>query len=93
MKSDGVMIGFSRKPRLTVDRSRTYRAHDLVLRPGGARAADRANELAVKPRLSVDRSRTYRAPGAGRLTGDGSAEQRKPPSRVVASPKEIDAHE
>jgi hypothetical protein len=47
-KSDGVMIGFwTCKPRLSVDRSRTCRAHHLVLRPGGARAADRANELAV----------------------------------------------
>jgi hypothetical protein len=35
------------KPRLSVDRSRTCRAHHLVLRPGGAGAADRANELAV----------------------------------------------
>ena len=48
LKSDGVMIGFwTCKPRLSVDRSRTCRAHHLVLRPGGAGAADRANEPAV----------------------------------------------
>jgi hypothetical protein len=35
------------QPPLSVDRSRAYRAHQLVLGPGGARAADRANELAV----------------------------------------------
>ena len=34
-------------PRLSVDCSRTCQAHHLVLRPGGAGAADRANELAV----------------------------------------------
>jgi hypothetical protein len=32
---------------LSVDRSRTCQAHHLVLRPGGAGAADRDNELAV----------------------------------------------
>jgi hypothetical protein len=33
--------------RLPVDRSRTCRAHHLVLRPGSARAADGANKLSV----------------------------------------------
>ena len=33
LKSDGVMIGFWRKPRLSVDRSRTCRTYHLVLRP------------------------------------------------------------